>query len=151
MVKLKQIEKLSPVPVRYKDVDLASGYYVRDDLDELPGVVVKKSLKTDQKIIILLHEIGHAVCDKKRCKCQHPHKKAPSFLTEYHAMKFVLDYLVKCPDKKLITIFVNTLSEITYYHPVYLRVKNKIGKLKEYKSLIAKNLEKEQNFFLQFT
>jgi hypothetical protein len=141
MIELKEIEKLSPVKIVYTNLSDCNGAYSGAWRQKIPLIEIQKGMDRETTIICLLHEIGHAVCDKTKCRCLHPVKYPPNFLSEYHAIKSVLDFLRKHPDKKLIKTFDTYLGGIIY-NPIFAKVVKKIRNLKRYKSLIDNHLGK---------
>ncbi len=124
---LKQIEKLSPVEIEYKDNLYVDGLYDAG----IKRIKIDKKLCGNNKIETLLHEIGHAIHDKNGCKCiytrNHP-------LGEYHAyrfvMKFVKDNLV------LVDVFVEDVIEgFNSFSQAHNIAAKRIMKLKGWKKL----------------
>ena len=66
------------------------------------------SLEVEQKILSLVHEIGHAICDKNKCICLQQYPKLAG-LAELHAVIYSLNYCYANKHKKLLSMLVTNL------------------------------------------
>jgi len=78
-----------------------------------PRIEIAKGLKKHRRISILAHEIGHALCSEKNCKCMIGRNN--HILAEYHAFKFELGWLLKHKQKKALK---SAIHDIKDYHDV---------------------------------
>jgi hypothetical protein len=54
-------------------------------------ILMRSDISPMEKLLTFYHEMGHYLCDKKKCKCS----KKQSFLAEYHAIMYCLKKYVK--------------------------------------------------------
>ena len=66
------------------------------------------SLETEEKILILVHEIGHATCKINGCICLQEYPKLAA-LAELHAYMYVLNYCYNNKHKKLLSMLIRSL------------------------------------------
>ena len=107
---IKKLIELSPCKVifgQWLDV-----YYGAYDYSNFSAGVQKTEIQIEvnhpihEQIAVLAHELGHALCAQKGCKCRLKHKEYGSMiitdevLTEYHAFKYALTWLLKHKQKK---------------------------------------------------
>ena len=125
---IETLEQLSPVPVLFRDTEGegCSGIYFSGP--NVPYIVVSNSLKEHRKIIIVLvHEIGHAICGEKECKCINQTDKT---LTEIHAMKFELNWLLRHKRTEELNLAAGTIEYYLNQSDNYGNAAKHIMKLK---------------------
>lgn len=99
----KQLISLSPVPIKFVDIMInpnwSGVYFDNTHSSGYRHIEIRDDLTDNQKIGVLIHEIGHAICNEKSCRCmQNPdHLKR-----EIHASKFVLLQLLKYKQKEIL-------------------------------------------------
>lgn len=99
---IKNLIHLSPVPVYFMDVMSISDFCgifwqgKKHDGDGHAYIEISTELENYQKISTLVHEIGHAKCYEKNCKCM---KNSDHAKREIHALKFQLRWLLKYKQK----------------------------------------------------
>lgn len=59
------------------------------------------------QIAVLAHEVGHALCDAKNCRC----RRANSTLSEFHAQLFALSTLLEHKSKKALNFLISIIEE----------------------------------------
>lgn len=111
-------------------------YYRNKEYMGKARIEILDDLSTDQKIATLVHEIAHAICDVKNCRCmQNPdHTKR-----EIHAVKFTLSWLLKHKQKELLQQEINQLRrQANGYsnYDYYIRAAKHIMKLKLWQKCI---------------
>ena len=104
-VSLRDIVQLSPVPVSFVGKERMTadkfsnvvtfgryyfGRYSKTKNERVPYIEIFDGLGYYKKIGTLLHEIGHAKCDKEKCECWKSDKMA-----EIHAYSYTLKWLLK--------------------------------------------------------
>lgn len=110
---IEQLKRLSPVPIEFKDemsiLDFSGIYYSTDGFTGKTAYIeVSNNLDNDQKIAVLVHEIGHATCDVKGCKCM---KNPDHTEREIHANKFTLKWLLKHKQKEALSGEINCITK----------------------------------------
>ena len=100
---IEELIQLSPVPVKFTN-DIYNphfaGVYYEGETKGYTGkarIEIADDLTNCQKIRVLVHEIGHAICDMKNCKCM---SNPDHVKREIHANKFVLSWLLKHKQKE---------------------------------------------------
>lgn len=122
-MKIEQLIQLSPVPVEFVDTlnnsHFAGAYYHAKEYAGKPRIKIVNELDNNEKMVTLIHEIAHAKCDAKGCKCM---KNPDRTVREYHANKFTLTWLLKHKQKELLKqemdVIIgqaNGLSNYEYY------------------------------------
>jgi len=100
--------QLSPVPVNFVSAKKKIGfsfagirigvYYCESPKSKVePHIEILNSLNKHKMIGTLLHEIGHARCDREKCSCLKSDDLAES---EIHAYEYTLEWLLKNKQKK---------------------------------------------------
>jgi hypothetical protein len=74
-------------------------------------IVINSDSNAVSPEITLAHEIGHAKCDEKKCKCFK--NKGNSVLREYHAYQYELKTLLKHGDRELLSEAIRQI-ELTF-------------------------------------
>lgn len=107
---IEMLKQLSPVPIKFKNGREMSdiGLYFAEDTYYSPHIEIANDLEKHHKIAILAHEIGHALCSKKNCKCMI--NKDDHTLAEYHAFKFELEWLLKHKQRKALKSTVKNIK-----------------------------------------
>lgn len=103
----KQIEKLSPVKIEYVRLPDGGRFYYSTSP---PHIEIRDDVNDMVKATALLHEIGHAVCYTKGCRCFE--KPIDHRLTEYHAYKFVMVHIKN--DKRLQRQFIRDIKFVLH-------------------------------------
>ena len=115
---LGELVKTSPVSVSFKnDLGLSShavncpviGVYYSTTSDKELCIKILNTLNNNEKLACLLHEIGHANCDKTNCKCRHPFDRVKS---ETHAFEHTLKWLLKNKQKKVLRLEIKHIEEL---------------------------------------
>lgn len=99
-----RLVKISPYPVSMGLIPLGYAGVFRwgnaGDRQPYAGADFKPSIQISRRIIsrqkkvaTLLHEIGHAIHYRRHCRCYTDH--SDYFLTEYHAQRFALRYMLR--------------------------------------------------------
>lgn len=122
---IEQLIQLSPVPIKFINLVNNSSYWagayfkINESVTGKAYIEILNKLDNYQKIITLTHEIAHANCDTKGCKCM----KNPDYTErEIHANKFTLSWLLKYKQKealkqemKSLTAQANGYSKYEHY------------------------------------
>lgn len=114
---LSELVKTSPVSVNFvSEVSILpsttnaitiGGFLSKHDGRAKACIEVLNSLSEHQKIATLLHEIGHAKCSKKKCKC----RTTQSAEGEIHANEYTLSWLLKNKHKKILKIAMRHIKD----------------------------------------
>lgn len=120
MNRLKDLKRLCPVPIHFMDImthpQFAGAYYDIGNHSGKPHIEIDNSLTGSQKITTLIHEIGHALCDSKDCKCM---SNPDHTEREIHANKFVLRRLMKYGLKKELREEMERIEQQAYGGALY--------------------------------
>ncbi len=122
---LEELVRTSPVPVRFVSKVNLPGYAkgsvtIGAFLPKINGRVeayieILKRLSEDEKIATLLHELGHARCSRKLCKC----RCVASSEGEIHADNYSLKWLLTNRCKKILKTEMkhieNKSDRVDYY------------------------------------
>lgn len=114
IMNIKQLIQLSPVPVEFvHEMDNPNfiGVYYQGKIKGYTGkacIEILDELDNCQKVAVLVHEIAHANCDVKNCKCM---KNMDHTEREIHANKFVLSWLLKHKQKEALKREINGLTQ----------------------------------------
>ena len=130
MITIEQIKKLSPVKIVHQEnLDSWGRYNHVDKYVEIVGTLGNLLYK-----IVLLHEIGHAICDKNNCRCYGTNDRK---LREYHAFKFVLIHVKN--DKRLSKMFIDESNNLVLndFWPDHQHAIIRLKKLKTWKRLLC--------------
>ncbi len=119
---LRKIIELSPVPVSFVkfipsmmgENTICYGRYQYADLYR-ECIDIKKGLRLQEKIGVLLHEIGHAKCDEDGCICASKN----TWKGEYHADMFALKWLLDNKQKKALGIRMRHIKNHTQDTNIY--------------------------------
>jgi len=100
---IETLKRLSPVPIEFVDEMRCFGFcgmFWDDGVSSIghPFIEIDNNLENHQKIATLIHEISHAICSGKNCKCVKIYEKNPA-LAEIHAYKYELKWLLKHKQK----------------------------------------------------
>lgn len=134
MITRAQLKKLSPVEIRYQPCrNLGAYYYPKYDTGQLKSFIeIDDDLEPTEQVLILLHEIGHAVHHIKNCKC---HTDKNRTLAEYHAHRFIMKHIKG--DNELIKEFVKAMYMFIHSEFAVERgAAKRIVKLKSYANLL---------------
>ena len=105
---IEMLTQLSPVPVLFRSTKGEGGLGTYFSGPNAPYIVISNSLREHREIIaVLVHEIGHAICDEKECKCMNQTDKT---LAETHAYKFELSWLLKHKRTEELNIAMGTID-----------------------------------------
>ena len=115
---LGDLMRLSPVPVSFvSDCEIGFSlagirigiYYCNLPKSKIePHIEILSSLGKHKKMGTLLHEIGHAKCDKKNCPCI---KSIDLTISEIHAYEYTLKWLLKNKQKKALKAEMKHIKE----------------------------------------
>ena len=104
---IKKIVRLSPVPVVFREsihtlrgfVDgwVTMGRYCPKNGSFKECIEVVKNIPHRKKIGILLHEIGHAICAKRGCRCATKVSWEGEHHADMYALKWLLDHKKRKP------------------------------------------------------
>ena len=110
---LKELEQLSPVPVTTTTIehpDDLGVFYWGNSKAPFSGrrIEISNRLSQSQHIAVMAHEVGHALCYDKRCKCF----DNPNIVErETHAHKYALKFLLKHEQKKALKWMIEDIKE----------------------------------------
>jgi len=101
---IEVLKRLSPVPIEFVDEVQHWGYdgmFFDGRVSSVghPYIEILDGLEKHRKIATLVHEIAHAICNEKNCKCFEIYKENPA-LSEIHAFKYTLRWLLKHQQKE---------------------------------------------------
>jgi len=119
MTFLDKLKKISPCPVDEITMVLSAGMYfhpTNNSIDLDGRICINKQMNIFEKEGTLVHEIGHARCFNRSCKC---HTKQDHVLTEVHAELFALHYLLRRGNKKAIEARFKRLHQDWDYENYY--------------------------------
>ena len=130
---LKDLVCLSPVSVYFFEMDgiFVGTYY--DKAESITGkahIEIDSKLTNNQKITTLIHEIGHAFCDAKGCKCM---KNSDHTEREIHTNIFVLRQLIKHKQKEILREEIHHIEQVAAgaaFHEYYINAADHIMKIK---------------------
>lgn len=127
---LARLIKLSPVPVEFTAGEPGyAGSFVHGGLSEYyPHIEIKNKLELSEKISALIHEIAHAICHSKNCKCMR--NSVPSAEKEIHVFKFQLNWLLEHKQKEPLERAVEVVEKCLERDDFYAGVAKHIMKLK---------------------
>ena len=127
---LKKLKQLSPVPVKFvHDTDVFLGRYCdRGKYEEYPCIKIINCLDNHEKIAVLTHEIGHALCYKKGCECTASYDDY--IKREIHAFKYSLNWLLKNEQKESLHWSIMSIKAFLNRYDHYAKVAEHIMKLK---------------------
>ena len=135
---LNMLIRLSPVSVNFVSANkiglspngIRIGVYCYCNSLKLkiePYIEILNSLSKYKKINTLLHEIGHAKCDKEKCPCM----KLDDYIEgEIHAYKYTLEWLLKNKQKKALKIEIEHIEDHLGRTDYYCEAAKHIMKLK---------------------
>ena len=131
---IEMLKRLSPVPIKFVDEMQCWGYdgmfWYRNSSPGHPYIEILNGLEKHREIAVLIHEIAHAMCNEKNCKCLKVYEKNP-VLTEIHAFKYTLRWLLKHQQKEALKYELKCIkSYITYRSDHYVNVAKHLMKLK---------------------
>ena len=72
---------------------------------------IQRDLLQYQQIAMLYHELGHADCHKRKCRCFTPAKQNRK-LSEIHAHKYTLEHLLKDGYHKALKWYINQVVKM---------------------------------------
>jgi len=114
---IKELENLSPCPIKYVPFMIGgSGSFIVGRSIFKCKIEIRGSASEPEKLASLAHEIGHALCFSKKCKCMKDahepgeHLGYNAILAEYHAMKFCIKWLLKNKQKEALINEVSLLE-----------------------------------------
>jgi len=144
-MKLKELEKLSPCPIKYTP-DL---WFSFGEFRVLKGIfncqiVVRDGMDEAKTLGALAHEIGHALCYSKKCKCMKDahepgdHLGSNAILAEYHAIKFCLSWLLKNKQKEALAHEIELIKKdsVNKFSAAHKGACKKIMKLKLWQKIL---------------
>lgn len=130
---IEVLEQLSPVPVYFLETDSMFAGTYQTKAESIAGkahIKIDNRLTDSQKITTLIHEISHALCDVKDCKCL---KNPDHTEREIHANKATLRQLIKYRQKEALEEEMERIEQqaagMTHY-VCYLNAAKHIMKLK---------------------
>lgn len=95
MAFLDKLKKKSICPVKetVRDIDYFTGWFIHLSTTSFDGrIEINKEMKISEKEGTLAHEMGHAKCLNRACKC---YEKTDRPLQEVHAELYALHLLLK--------------------------------------------------------
>ena len=112
-MEIEQLIQLSPVPVEFVDTidnGLFAGmyYHTKKHTGKEAYIEILNRLDDCEKIRTLIHEIAHANCGAKNCKCM---KNPDHTKREIHANRFVLSWLLKHKQKEALKEEMEQLTQ----------------------------------------
>jgi len=134
---LKEIEKLSPVKIYYKqNPEYGTAYFSCMEPHEIyqeRHIEIDADLCLAERIVATLHEIGHAIHHVRNCKCFED--ITDHTLAEYHAYRFTMKHIKN--NNELIKVFVANIDKaINSDGHEHKTAAKRIIKLKSYAKLV---------------
>ena len=131
---IEMLKRLSPVPIKFVDEMRHWGYdgmfWYGNFSPGHPYIEILNDLEKHIKIAVLIHEIAHAMCNEKNCKCLKMYEKNPA-LAEIHAFKYTLKWLLEHKQKRALRYELKVIeSYIENRSDHYVDVAKHIMKLK---------------------
>ena len=109
------LKRLSPVPITFTELECPEdiGVFFWSHGETLfsgtgERIEVSENLQQSQRIAILSHEVGHALCFEKKCKC---FENSDIAKREIHAHKYSLRFLLKHEQKESLKWLINDIEE----------------------------------------
>lgn len=126
---LETLKRLSPVPIEFVcgDRNYLGRYYHEGNYEDYPCIKIINELSNDEKLSVLAHEIGHALCFEKKCECV---LTKDYIKRETHACEYQLSWLLKHKQLKSLEWSMKTLKKWLNRYDHYVEVAQNIMKLK---------------------
>lgn len=135
---LEEVYQFSPVeirevlPLRLAAHGFSAAYYNKAMREEgCPHIEYRSDLTEEEKLLDLVHEVGHAVCDKNDCRCMRSTKY--KWMREYHAAIFSLKWWLKRKDKRHLKLTIEDIKiwrTYSIHNGIYQKATKKVVKLK---------------------
>lgn len=127
---LEILKRLSPVPIEFvcKNDSYLGRYYHEDNYEDYPCIKIVDEMPNDEKLSVLAHEIGHALCYEKKCECTLVGKDY--IKREIHACEYQLSWLLEHEQLKSLEWSIKTLKEWLSRYDYFAKVAQNIIKMK---------------------
>ena len=129
---IEMLKRLSPVlitimAIKYPD-DLGS-FYWGSETAPFSGrrIEISERLSRPQCIAVLSHEVGHALCYEKNCKC---FNNPDIVKREVHAHKYSLGFLLKHKQKESLKWMTEDIRKRSHDNYVFEQILKHLTKLK---------------------
>ncbi len=115
-----RLVKLSPYPVRVEPEPFI-GIFKRVRYGQPHIIIDDGIISSHEGMAVLLHEIGHAICHKKKCECYKVLAgNSHTYLPEYHAERFAFRFMLQKKMNEVLNWRINFLidgcGEFEDYH-----------------------------------
>lgn len=132
-IQFDRLIKLSPYPVEERSLLMATGGFLwkfEDDTgayqhkDFTPSIIINADVGCKAKKWALIHELGHAIHYRRRCKCfRNWRTTEDDYLCELHAERFALRFTLRYKLKGVLQyVMEDCKNNLWRYGPVYWRV-----------------------------
>ena len=129
---IEMLKQLSPVPITVMALEYPKDlgvFYWGGEIAPFSGrrIEISELLSQPQHIVVLSHEVGHALCLAKNCKCFNN----PNIIKrEIHAHKYTLRLLLKHKQKEALKWAVEDIKNRSYYQDGFEKILKHLVKLK---------------------
>ena len=127
---IEVLKRLASVPVIFTNLDALGTFFWKKSSSALyfdKRIEIDKSLQQHQRIAVLSHEVGHALCFEKDCKC---FEGRDIIQREFHAHKYALKFLLKYKQKKALKWMMKDIIERSHDNPFFEKPLKRLMKLK---------------------
>lgn len=130
----EKLVKLLPYPVKieYGGMYSAGAFVWGDGIHHRPYcgfepyVQVNPSLSKIERMVVLIHELGHAICHREHCKCYTEYDGKNKYLPELHAYRFFLKFTLKHKMTDILRHEYDIMDMRTDYPALYQEVVDQI-------------------------
>lgn len=139
---LNKLIDLAPYPVRSKLILQYTGYfrYTNDgnsityrDTGFMPTISINSAESNPIQICTLVHEIGHALHYRRKCKCYTQNSR---YLKELHATRFELRFLLRYKLYAALEYAMESYIQSVHSSPIYQQVSDQIKTEKIWQKVI---------------
>ena len=121
---IEMLKRLTSVSITFKILEHPNDlgvFYWGDKIAPFSGrrIEISKTLSQVQRIVILSHEIGHALCSEKKCKC---FENLDITEREIHAHKYSLRLLLKHEQKEPLKWLINDINESSVKFDIWKKI-----------------------------